>query len=125
MDRSSRLPEPLYGHIRIEGLRVPCRIGTSTEERNLPQDVLIDIDLEVDISTAVRSDRLSDTVDYREVRDRVIAAVRDREFNLVEALAYHVARICRTMPHVRSVHIAAFKPGALTGVSKCAIELTL
>ena len=125
MDRSSSGPEPLCGHVQMQGLRVACRIGTSAEERGHPQDVVIDVDLEVDISAAVRSDHLGDTVDYRELRNRIIAAVGDVEFNLLESLVYHVAQICRAMPHVRRVRIAAFKPGALTGVPKCGIELEL
>jgi dihydroneopterin aldolase len=73
--------------IRFTGLVAPCRIGVTPEERALPQNVVIDIELEIDLNKAAASDDLSHTVDYSEVTKAVVDLCGAQEVALLERLA--------------------------------------
>ena len=76
--------------IFLRQARFPCHIGVAPEERATPQDVLIDVDLAMDLSTAGRSDSIKDTMDYRQVWGLLRECIAEREFHLVEALATQI-----------------------------------
>jgi FolB domain-containing protein len=69
-------------------------IGIRDWERNLPQDILINID----ISTAKRShtapDNISECIDYSKLTKKVIVHAETSERFTVEALAEDIAQIC-------------------------------
>jgi dihydroneopterin aldolase len=99
--------------IRIRGLRVPCIIGTTELERARRQEVVLDVSLAVSLSTAGRSDRLEDTVDYAELAARLTALVGSSSFRLLEALAEAVASACLAGPRVQRVEVRLEKPRAV------------
>ena len=75
--------------VELYGLEVPGAHGVEEAERQAPQPFLYDLRLE--LSDAAVSDRLEDTVDYREVV-RCVQEVSDgRQFELLEAMAAAVA----------------------------------
>ena len=57
--------------IFIRDLAVRCIIGIGEDERRERQDVLINVALEADLKQAGKSDRFSDTVDYRALKGDV------------------------------------------------------
>jgi dihydroneopterin aldolase len=66
--------------------------GVLPEEKLRTQPFQIDLDLEVDLSAAGASDRLSDTVDYALVAESAAGVVSGpRSYELLEALADAVA----------------------------------
>jgi dihydroneopterin aldolase len=77
--------------IFLDNLHLKCRIGIADEERREPQEVIMDISLFIDLKPAAESDSVDNTIDYREVRGRVLRFASDREFRLLEALAGGVA----------------------------------
>lgn len=83
----------LAGDDRIElrGLRVVGAHGVLPEERDRPQPFEIDVDLELDLVPAGRSDALADTVDYGAVAAAVAAVVGGRHADLLEHLAERIA----------------------------------
>lgn len=78
--------------IEIRGLRVVATHGALPVERERAQPFEFDLDLWVDTAAAGANDRLSDTVDYGTVVERVAALVRGTSFLLLEALADALAR---------------------------------
>jgi 7,8-dihydroneopterin aldolase/epimerase/oxygenase len=75
--------------VELYGLEITGAHGVEEEERRNPQPFLYDLRLEV--PEAATSDRLEDTVDYREVV-RCIRELSDgRQFLLLEAMAAAVA----------------------------------
>ena len=77
--------------ISISNLSVETRIGVTEKERSRPQDVLIDIDVATDLSSAGSTDSLDDTIDYGGLVTEVAALVRGSECNLLERLASKIA----------------------------------
>src|SRR5580658_9246502 len=79
--------------IFIENLRLGCRVGVTEEEWRQPQNVLLDVRLELDLRRAAVSKRVEDTVDYREARLQFSRFVSEGEFVLLESLAEGLASL--------------------------------
>ncbi len=109
--------------ITIRNLRLRCIIGIKPDERREKQDVVVSICLWADLAKAGMSDSIDDTVNYRSVSKRVIAAVEGSSFNLLEALASSVADVCLDDGRVSKVMVRVDKPGALRFADSVGIEL--
>jgi len=99
--------------IYIRDLGVRCILGIYPDERRNKQDVLINIALHADLSQACTSDCIEDTVDYKAIKQRVLAMVETSEHFLVERLAQRVADLCLEDPRVERAEVTVDKPGAL------------
>ena len=75
--------------VELHGLEIEGRHGVEEEERARPQRFVYDLWLEV--PDEALSDRIEDTVDYREVVAAVRAVSDRRQFALLEAMAAAVA----------------------------------
>ena len=103
-----------HGWLAIEGIRFRCIIGVNAHERLNAQEIVADLHVEVDFDKAAASDSIWDTVDYRALTRRLIAAGENSRFQLLEALATHLVRvILADFPTVREVRVEVEKPGAL------------
>jgi len=79
--------------IYLHEIRIETIIGVYEWERRSPQTVIVDIELGTDIRTAAATERISDTVDYKAVAQRIIAYTSGSEFRLLETLAEKIAEI--------------------------------
>jgi dihydroneopterin aldolase len=95
--------------IVISGLRVRTRVGWTDEERAEPQFVLVDLDLETDVSASSASDDLADTIDYAAVISDVARHVSSKETRLLERLAADVAEMVSAMNGVKRVSVEIAK----------------
>ena len=66
--------------------------GVTEEERSVGQRISADIEVTVDISKAVISDRLQDSVDYVDICNKVISIGSKEKCNLLETLAERIAK---------------------------------
>ena len=78
--------------IELRGIRVLGRHGLLEEERKRAQPFEVDLDLELDLRAAGRTDALLDTVDYGAVAERVARLVEGEHSDLLEHLAERIAR---------------------------------
>ena len=101
----------------IEDLRIQTVIGIFDWEREITQTVSLDLRMAFDISSAGKSDDIVDTLDYKSVSKRLIQFVEGSEFQLVEALAEHCARIVLDEFPVTWLRLKLSKPGAVRGSS--------
>ena len=101
----------------IEDLRIQTVIGVFDWEREITQTISLDLQMAFDISRAVKSDDIVDTLDYKAVSKRLIQFVESSEFQLVEALAEHCARIVLEEFPVTWLRLKLSKPGAVRGSS--------
>jgi dihydroneopterin aldolase len=111
--------------ILIPGLRIPCHIGVPQQERETKQDIVIDIELQLDLSQAGRADDFSETVDYDAVCEMVETTVKLRTRKLIETVAEEVAEVLLANYSVDGVKVQVRKPGALRhrGVPFAAVEV--
>jgi dihydroneopterin aldolase len=101
--------------------------GVYPEENKLGQKFCVDLELSLDLSAAGKSDRLEDTINYAEVYGLVKSIVEGKPFQLIEALAEHVAsRVLQTYTRVNDLTIRVTKPNPPLpiGFDGVAVELT-
>ena len=118
------LEKGLMATIRISNLRLRAIIGINEWERTTKQDVVINITLEFDADRAAQSDDIRDTVDYKALTKKVIQAVEESHFNLLEALTYTILKLAMGNPKVASAHVRVDKPQALRFADSVSVELS-
>jgi dihydroneopterin aldolase len=100
--------------LEIEGIEFKCTIGVDERERQAPQAIRVSLQVHLDFARVAASDAIQDTVDYRALTRRVIAAGEASAFRLVETLASYLARvILEGFPAVEGVRVEVEKPHAL------------
>ena len=109
--------------IYITDLLLRCVIGLNDWERTQKQDVLINITLYTDLSRPCQSDRIEDSIDYKELKKQIITMVEGSSFFLIERLADSVSQICLAPPLVKAVSIRVDKPGALRYAKSVGVEI--
>lgn len=111
--------------IEIKGLTARGRHGVFEEERRHGQPFIVDLTLERDLTDAATSDSLGDTVDYGTLAQQVADAITSTRFNLIEALAAHIADLALTDPSVRAVEVRVAKPEAPVTVELAEVAVFL
>jgi dihydroneopterin aldolase len=94
--------------VELHGLEVFGRHGVLEHERRDGQMFLYDVRIEV--ATAPPSDRVEDTIDYRDIADCVREVSDGQAFHLLEALASAVADAVVERFVVESVYVRVRKP---------------
>jgi dihydroneopterin aldolase len=84
--------------------------GVQPAERELGQRFEIDVELGLDLGQAMRSDALSDTVDYSRLHAIVREEVEDHQYQLIEALAGALVRRLMAELPVTVVLVRVRKP---------------
>ena len=97
----------------IKGLKAASVIGCYDWERDIRQTLVIDLELKADFARAAETDALADALDYAAISQRVIAACDAARFQLLEALAEHLAALLLTEFAITGLRITITKPGAV------------
>ena len=96
--------------IALERIEFDGRHGATAIERRTLRKFEVDIELEVDVSAAERSDRLVDTVDYSRVAGAVVEIGVGEPHHLLESLARRmVDDVAAQFPAVRGIRLALRK----------------
>ena len=108
----------MIGTTGLQGFHVNCIVGIYEHERQTPQTVIMDIDLDYDFAAAAASDAISDAVDYDRVASGVTALAERRSFRLIETMAEETATMLMAeLPTVRRVRLEIRKPAAVPAAS--------
>jgi len=99
--------------IYIKDLRVQTIIGIFGWEREVRQEVSIDLEMTFDCKRASKTDSIEDTIDYKEFSKGIIKFVEESEFQLQETLAEGIAALLKNEFKVNSLKLRVSKPGAL------------
>ncbi len=110
--------------IRISRLETRCIIGTLPREREIPQRLIIDLELACDLAPAGASDALADTVDYAALAQEAVALANNSHCRLLERLAVLLAQHCLRDPRVTAVTVRLEKPEALPGGAVVRVAVT-
>ena len=109
--------------IFIRDLMVRGIIGVNAQEREHPQDFVINIDVHSNINRVGMSDNISDSVDYQSVADKVSAHASVIGRHTVEAVAADVAAIVLADSRVDRVRVRVEKQGAVPGSRSVGVEI--
>ena len=110
--------------IQIKQLHAPAIIGVHDFEKKAPQDLFIDIALDVDVKMALDSDDLADTVDYDSLCREITEFVADSRFDLLEALANTLMKkIFSFSAKIRAIDLCIHKPDAISNAATVVFAL--
>ena len=109
MSEVSVLPDKLI----LNAMKFNAHIGCSEAEREKAQPLIIDAELNLDLSKSGTSDNLSDTVDYVQVFQLIDHVISQKPRNLIEALAEDIASsMLHKFKLIDSVKLTILKPSA-------------
>lgn len=112
--------------IFIKGLSLHAYHGVMAHEAKVGQSFSIDLELEIDLSAAARSDKVMDTVSYDQVVECAREAFSAQRYRLIEAAAGNVAdAVLAQFPRVSSVAVTIHKPHAPIAATFSDVGVTL
>ena len=109
--------------ILLSGLRVEAMIGIYPSERTSSRPVEIDLEIGVPGKKVFRSGDVADTIDYKEVSERIRAELSRTRFGLLEEMSEAIANI--VLGEFRSpwVRVTIVKPGVLGSGIKVGVSI--
>ena len=100
------------------------RHGVRPEERQLPQEFVVDVDVECDLREAARTDQIADTVDYRQIRSIARDVIEGESRSLIEALAGEIADRVLELAGVVAVSVRiAKRPASMRPIGAAAVHI--
>jgi dihydroneopterin aldolase len=92
--------------IALSRIEFDGRHGATAVERRSMRKFEVDLELDAEVSTAERSDRLADTVDYSRAAELIVAVGTGEPHHLLESLARRmVERLKAAFPNVRRIRL--------------------
>lgn len=107
----------------IKDLLVRGVIGINDWEREITQDILINIVAATDTLRAAETDNIEDCVNYKTLSKKVQAHAESAARLTVEALANDLAKICLEEKNVMKVSVRVEKPGAVRFAASVGVEI--
>ena len=108
--------------VQINNLKVHTIVGLLSFEREIKQDLFIDISMEVDFEEDGLSDRLINSPDYAEVAEKFALWVQVGKFELIESIGVQGGQFL--LGHyecLTKVKISVRKPGAISTANSAEI----
>ena len=110
--------------ILLEGVSFQGRHGVRPAERERLQEFKVDIELDCDLSEPGKSDRIEDTVDYRQVRSIVKDVIEGESQKLLERLAALIADRVLQLQRVAGVSVRISKrPESMQPIVAAAVRI--
>jgi dihydroneopterin aldolase len=112
--------------IRLEGIRFRARHGASRAERGLPQDFVVNLDVELPVSLLPRSDTRARVFDYDALASLVVDEGTRVSYKLLETIGERlIARVLADTPAISvSVSVKKFGPPTSASVDAVSVELS-
>jgi len=110
--------------VRIKNLRLRATVGVNDWEQAGPQDICVDIELDVDGRPAAASDDLSDAVDYADLCEKITAAAGLWRFALLEKLATEILNLALADGRVRAATVEVAKPAAIPQADAVSVKVS-
>ncbi|GGK30446.1 7,8-dihydroneopterin aldolase [Yeosuana aromativorans] len=114
------------GIIKVENIRVFAHHGCLKEETKIGSDYRVDLEVEADLQTSAKTDKLSDTVDYVFL-NRIVREEMNRPSYLLETVGKRILdRIFKedTLVKKATVWVSKLNPPIGGDVEKVTIKMT-
>jgi len=112
--------------IFMRGLALHAYHGIMPHEGKVGQTFSLDLELDIDLTDAARSDKVRDTASYDQVADCASKAFTGKRFKLIEAAAGAVAdAVLAAYPRVNAITVTIHKPHAPIAATFSDVGITL
>jgi 7,8-dihydroneopterin aldolase/epimerase/oxygenase len=109
--------------IFLRELKIETLIGVYEWEKRVPQTLQIDLEIALPHSRACQSDDIADALDYADIVRHIQTVLASRHFNLLEALAEHIALILLNDFNAPWVKVSVAKLQAIRGSRMVGISI--
>jgi len=109
--------------IFLRELKVDTLIGVYEWEKRVPQTLQLDLEIALPNSRACQSDDIADALDYAKIITHIQDVLGSRHFNLLEALAEHIAQILLDDFRAPWVKVSVAKLHAIRGSRMVGISI--
>jgi 7,8-dihydroneopterin aldolase/epimerase/oxygenase len=109
--------------IFLRELKVDTLIGVYEWEKRVPQTLQLDLEIALPNSRACQSDDIDDALDYSKIIAHIQSVLGGRHFNLLEALAEHIAQILLDDFRAPWVKVSVAKLNAIRGSRMVGISI--
>jgi 7,8-dihydroneopterin aldolase/epimerase/oxygenase len=100
-------------HISIKGIKGFGFHGVFEFEKRDGQDFYVDLEIELDLTAAAKSDKLEDTIDYSVFTKITKEIITGEPVDLIEHLASNIAETIKTIfPQIIAIAVTVHKPDA-------------
>jgi dihydroneopterin aldolase len=109
--------------VYIRDLRIDAVIGIYEWEQRIKQQINVNLEMGWDNRKAAQSDDIKDTLNYKAAANLVKELVEKSEFELVEALAEHIAALLLEQMNIPWIKVSLGKPMAVTGSQEVGVTI--
>lgn len=113
---------PFTDHLHLV-LHYDQSLGFYHWEKKIKQKLIVELKLSFNMSQAIESDHLKDTVDYDAVDTEIRKVFEKRHYNLIERMAEDIAQALLTKWPLRAVAVTVNKPLAIPHAEKVAVSI--
>jgi len=110
--------------IELEGMVFSGRHGVRPAEREELQEFSVDVKVDADLAPPGRSDRVEDTIDYRQVYAIAKRVIEGESAKLIETLAERIADRVLELDGVATVSVRiAKRPQSMRPIDAAAVKI--
>jgi dihydroneopterin aldolase len=110
--------------LSITALELHSVIGVHAWEKQIPQKLLLDLEVGLDVAAAASSDDIQQTLDYSALATLLIDYAAETKHALIETLAHQLQqRILEKFPQVQTLLLTLHKPGALPKAKSVSVKI--
>jgi dihydroneopterin aldolase len=109
--------------IFLRELKIDTLIGVYEWEKRVPQTLQIDLEIALPNSRACQTDEIKDALNYADIVRHLQKVLTSRHFNLLEALAEHIAQILLNDFNAPWVKVSVAKLQAIRGSRMVGISI--
>lgn len=109
--------------VYIRDLKIDAVIGIYEWEQRIHQQINVNLEMGWDNTKAAASDDIKDTLNYKAAANLVKDLVSESEYELVEALAEHIANMLLKEMDIPWVRVTLGKPMAVTGSAEVGVSI--
>jgi dihydroneopterin aldolase len=107
----------------LQDLRVEAIIGIHPWEREVRQQLLLQLEVATDVAAVAARDDIALAVDYSTLAGRVRDFIRDGQYRLLETLAEETAAMIMGEFGVSWLRLRVGKPGAVPAAGSVGVEI--
>jgi len=111
--------------ISLEGMVFSGRHGVRPAEREEPQEFRVDVKVDADLVQPGQSDRVEETVDYRQIYAIAKVVIEGESAKLIETLAQKIAEQVLALDRVSAVSVRiAKRPQSMRPIDAASVKIT-
>ena len=110
--------------VYIKDLSLRTLIGIQDWEKEKQQDIVLNVSFDYDASRAAETDDITHAVDYKALKQKIVALVEARHFNLVEKLAQEILDLTMEDARIQKAVVMIDKPQALRFAKSVSVSVS-